>query len=124
MVGQVCKRITFAGFFLLFLDAKQLMLRVYLLPSFTILLLLLVEVPSAASLCLLFCRIRRLTNEQNFPFSYKTCKFSQLFDLEMSLKQIFCSISLARCSDMCVFELRILLAACCAFFSRVSLRRI
>lgn len=70
----------------------------------------------------LFCFIRK--NEQNFPLSYKTCKFSHDFDLEMSVSPIFCRISLARCKERCVFEFLILLALCCAFFSRVSFRRI
>lgn len=53
---------------------------------------------------------------------YRTCKFSQLFDLVMSLRHIFCKISFAKWSDMCVFELRIFIALCAAAFrSRVSL---
>lgn len=42
----------------------------------------------------------------------------------MSLKQIFCSSSLARCSDMCVFELFSLDEVCCCLRSRVSFSRI
>lgn len=56
---------------------------------------------------------------------YSTCRFSQLLDLVMSLRQIFCKISLAKWSDMCVRELRIFIAFCAAaFLSRVSFRRI
>jgi len=55
-------------------------------------------------------------------YLYSTCRFSQLFDLEMSLRQIFCSSSLAKCSDMWVREVFIFEAV--AFFSRFSFRRI
>lgn len=58
-------------------------------------------------------------------FPYSTCRFSQLFDLLMSLRQIFCKISLAKFSDMCVRELRIFMALwAAAFLSRVSFKRI
>lgn len=58
-------------------------------------------------------------------FFYRTCRFSQLFDLLMSLRQIFCKISLAKFSDMCVRELRIFMALwAAAFLSRVSFKRI
>lgn len=58
-------------------------------------------------------------------YVYRTCRFSQLFDLVMSLRQIFCKISLAKWSDMCVRELRIFMACWAAtFFSRVSFKRI
>lgn len=60
-----------------------------------------------------------------FIYFYRTCRFSQLFDLLMSLRQIFCKISLAKFSDMCVRELRIFMALwAAAFLSRVSFRRI
>lgn len=60
-----------------------------------------------------------------YVFFYRTCRFSQLFDLLMSLRQIFCKISLAKFSDMCVRELRIFIAPwAAAFLSRVSFKRI
>lgn len=63
-------------------------------------------------------------NATHFP-SYKTCRFSQLLDLVMSLRQIFDKISFAKWSDMCVRELRIFVAFwAAAFLSRVSFKRI
>lgn len=55
---------------------------------------------------------------------YSTWRFSQLFDLVMSswLKQIFCKISFAMCSEECVLEFFIFEEDC--FFSRVSFKRI
>lgn len=79
-------------------------------------------------LCLyVFVYLYNLYNEniKYLSWIYSTCRFSQLFDLEMSLRQIFCRISLAKWSDMCVRELRIFIALCAAaFLSRVSFKRI
>lgn len=41
----------------------------------------------------------------------------------MSLRQIFCRISLAKCREMCVLELRIFVELLAAFLSRVSFSR-
>lgn len=57
---------------------------------------------------------------------YNTCKFSQLFDLLMSFRHIFCRISLAKCSLKLVFDPFILLFSFVIdfFFSNVSRSRI
>lgn len=126
IVGHVCSRTTLFCFFLSFAGFLSLTEEYFFPPPFS---LRFDGVEPCFSLFLslslflfLFCFIRK--NEQNFPLSYKTCKFSHDFDFEMSVNPIFCRISLARCKERCVFEFRILLALCCAFFSRVSLRRI
>lgn len=74
--------------------------------------------------CLVYmCRRRRCI--LMFVGLYSTWRFSQLLDFVMSLRQIFCKISLAKWSDMCVRELRIFMAFwAAAFLSRVSFRRI
>lgn len=65
-------------------------------------------------------------NYISYSLLYNTCRFSQLFDLDISLRQIFCRISLAKRKDKQVLDVfkRFKFNVVVFFLTRCSFKRI